>query len=124
MARELGSKVYNRYITQRKLRSRQLEKVQEVYEGYIHLLAKDSQVGAPGRGSSWGLQVTEQGARQFVHLLTSTRSRVCESAAAEATRTSKAPPSAWQAPCPMAAGGLILAWQWAFLSLKVLNQQN
>ncbi|NXH68126.1 RPOM protein, partial [Hydrobates tethys] len=43
LARELGSKVYNRYITQRKLRSRQLEKVQEVYEDYIHLLAKDSQ---------------------------------------------------------------------------------
>lgn len=124
MARDLGSKVYNRYITQRKLRSRQLEKVQEVYEGYIHLLAKDSQVGAPGRGRSWGLQVTERGARQFVHLLTSTRSRVCESAAAEATRTSKVPSSTWQAPCHMAAGGSILAWQWAFLSLKVLNQQN
>ncbi|NWU66720.1 RPOM protein, partial [Pterocles burchelli] len=43
LARELGSKVYNRYITQRKLRSRQLEKVQEIYEDYIHLLAKDSQ---------------------------------------------------------------------------------
>ncbi|XP_010289804.1 PREDICTED: DNA-directed RNA polymerase, mitochondrial [Phaethon lepturus] len=43
LARELGSKVYNRYITQRKLCSRQLEKVQEVYEDYIHLLAKDSQ---------------------------------------------------------------------------------
>ncbi|XP_074933381.1 DNA-directed RNA polymerase, mitochondrial [Phalacrocorax aristotelis] len=43
LARDLGSKVYNRYITQRKLRSRQLEKVQEVYENYIHLLAKDSQ---------------------------------------------------------------------------------
>ncbi|NWI24071.1 RPOM protein, partial [Sula dactylatra] len=43
LAKELGSKVYNRYITQRKLRSRQLEKVQEVYEDYIHLLAKDSQ---------------------------------------------------------------------------------
>lgn len=54
MARELGSKVYNRYVTQRKLRSRQLEKVQEVYKDYIHLLAKDSQVGAPGRGGSWG----------------------------------------------------------------------
>ncbi|NWW92343.1 RPOM protein, partial [Rhynochetos jubatus] len=42
LARELGSKIYNRYMTQRKLRSRQLEKVQEVYEGYIQLLAKDS----------------------------------------------------------------------------------
>ncbi|NXU77380.1 RPOM protein, partial [Oreotrochilus melanogaster] len=43
LARELGSKVYNRYITQRKLRSRQLEKVRAVYGSYIHLLAKDSQ---------------------------------------------------------------------------------
>ncbi|XP_009978614.1 PREDICTED: DNA-directed RNA polymerase, mitochondrial, partial [Tauraco erythrolophus] len=43
LARELGSKVYNRYVTQRKLRSRQLEKVREVYEDYINLLAKDSQ---------------------------------------------------------------------------------
>uniref|UniRef100_A0A8C0HM39 DNA-directed RNA polymerase n=1 Tax=Buteo japonicus TaxID=224669 RepID=A0A8C0HM39_9AVES len=54
LARELGSKVYNRYITQRKLRSRQLEKVQEVYEDYIHLLAKDSQVDMPGRGGVLG----------------------------------------------------------------------
>jgi len=54
LARELGSKVYNRYITQRKLRSRQLEKVQEIYEDYIHLLAKDSQVGTPGRGPFLG----------------------------------------------------------------------
>uniref|UniRef100_A0A8D0EN79 DNA-directed RNA polymerase n=1 Tax=Strix occidentalis caurina TaxID=311401 RepID=A0A8D0EN79_STROC len=45
LARDLGSKVYNRYVTQRKLRSRQLEKVQEVYKGYIGLLARDSQVG-------------------------------------------------------------------------------
>ncbi|NXN10474.1 RPOM protein, partial [Indicator maculatus] len=43
LARELGSKIYNRYITQRKLRSRQLEKVQEIYGEYIHLLAKDGQ---------------------------------------------------------------------------------
>ncbi|NXB56878.1 RPOM protein, partial [Struthidea cinerea] len=43
LARELGSKVYDRYIIQRKLRSCQLEKVQEVYEKYIQLLAKDSQ---------------------------------------------------------------------------------
>ncbi|KAM8795105.1 DNA-directed RNA polymerase, mitochondrial [Eudromia elegans] len=43
LARELGSKIYNRYITHRKMRSRQLEKVQKVYEDYIHLLAKDSQ---------------------------------------------------------------------------------
>ncbi|KFV61666.1 hypothetical protein N307_08370, partial [Dryobates pubescens] len=43
LARELGSKVYDRYITLRKLRSRQLEKVQEIYGDYIHLLAKDGQ---------------------------------------------------------------------------------
>ncbi|NXS51508.1 RPOM protein, partial [Brachypteracias leptosomus] len=43
LARELGSKVYNRYVTERKQRSRQLEKVQEIYGDYIHLLAKDSQ---------------------------------------------------------------------------------
>ncbi|NXP91660.1 RPOM protein, partial [Passerina amoena] len=43
LARELGSKVYDRYIIQRKLRSGQLEKVQQVYESYIQLLAKDSQ---------------------------------------------------------------------------------
>uniref|UniRef100_A0A8C5UEJ0 DNA-directed RNA polymerase n=1 Tax=Malurus cyaneus samueli TaxID=2593467 RepID=A0A8C5UEJ0_9PASS len=46
LARELGSKVYDRYIIQRKLRSCQLEKVQEVYKNYVQLLAKDSQVGA------------------------------------------------------------------------------
>uniref|UniRef100_A0A8C9FCU2 DNA-directed RNA polymerase n=1 Tax=Pavo cristatus TaxID=9049 RepID=A0A8C9FCU2_PAVCR len=43
LARELGSKVYNRYLAQRKLHSGQLEKVKEIYESYIHLLAKDSQ---------------------------------------------------------------------------------
>ncbi|NXE95282.1 RPOM protein, partial [Menura novaehollandiae] len=43
LARELGSKVYDRYVIQRKLRSCQLEKVQAIYEKYIHLLAKDSQ---------------------------------------------------------------------------------
>ncbi|NXK96431.1 RPOM protein, partial [Formicarius rufipectus] len=43
LARELSTKVYNRYVTQRKLRSNQLKKVQAVYEDYIHLLAKDSQ---------------------------------------------------------------------------------
>ncbi|NWT21921.1 RPOM protein, partial [Cardinalis cardinalis] len=43
LARELGSKVYDRYIIQRKLRSGHLEKVQQIYESYIQLLAKDSQ---------------------------------------------------------------------------------
>ncbi|XP_065508325.1 DNA-directed RNA polymerase, mitochondrial [Caloenas nicobarica] len=43
LARELGNKIYNRHVTQRKLRSRQLEKLQEIYQGYIQLLARDSQ---------------------------------------------------------------------------------
>ncbi|NXE82373.1 RPOM protein, partial [Cochlearius cochlearius] len=61
LARELGSKVYNRYITQRKLRSRQLEKVQEVYEGYIHLLAKDSQPDEYLPREYWEKLVAEAG---------------------------------------------------------------
>ncbi|XP_064030992.1 DNA-directed RNA polymerase, mitochondrial [Pogoniulus pusillus] len=43
LARELGSKVHNRYITLRKQHSCQLEKVQQIYGDYIHLLAKDGQ---------------------------------------------------------------------------------
>lgn len=50
MAKELGTKVYDRYVTRRKLCSGQLEKLRVVYEGYIQLLAKDSQVGVPGTG--------------------------------------------------------------------------
>ncbi|XP_075380500.1 DNA-directed RNA polymerase, mitochondrial isoform X1 [Mycteria americana] len=61
LARELGSKVYNRYITQRKLRSRQLEKVQEVYEDYIHLLAKDSQPDEYLPREYWEKLVAEAG---------------------------------------------------------------
>ncbi|NXJ02685.1 RPOM protein, partial [Psophia crepitans] len=61
LARELGSKVYNRYITQRKLRSRQLEKVQEVYKDYVHLLAKDSQPGKYLPREYWEKLVTEAG---------------------------------------------------------------
>ncbi|KAM6294948.1 DNA-directed RNA polymerase, mitochondrial [Aegotheles albertisi] len=61
LARELGSKVYNRYITQRKLRSHQLEKVQEVYEGYIYLLAKDSQPDNYLPREYWEKLVTEAG---------------------------------------------------------------
>uniref|UniRef100_A0A8C6ISC3 DNA-directed RNA polymerase n=1 Tax=Melopsittacus undulatus TaxID=13146 RepID=A0A8C6ISC3_MELUD len=45
LAKELGTKVYNRYITRRKLCSGQLEKLRVVYGGYIQLLAKDGQVG-------------------------------------------------------------------------------
>ncbi|NXT30267.1 RPOM protein, partial [Syrrhaptes paradoxus] len=61
LARELGSKVYNRYITQRKLHSRQLEKVQEIYEGYIHLLAKDSQPDKYLPREYWEKLVAEAG---------------------------------------------------------------
>ncbi|KFP48361.1 hypothetical protein N323_03518, partial [Cathartes aura] len=61
LARELGSKVYNRYVTQRKLRSRQLEKVQEVYEDYIHLLAKDSQPDEYLPREYWEKLVAEAG---------------------------------------------------------------
>ncbi|KAM9618918.1 DNA-directed RNA polymerase, mitochondrial [Morphnus guianensis] len=61
LARELGSKVYNRYITRRKLRSRQLEKVQEIYEDYIHLLAKDSQPDEYLPREYWEKLVAEAG---------------------------------------------------------------
>ncbi|KAF1431823.1 DNA-directed RNA polymerase, mitochondrial, partial [Spheniscus magellanicus] len=61
LARELGSKIYNRYITQRKLRSRQLEKVQEVYEEYIHLLAKDRQPDKYLPREYWEKLVAEAG---------------------------------------------------------------
>ncbi|KAI6072323.1 DNA-directed RNA polymerase, mitochondrial [Aix galericulata] len=61
LARELGSKVYDRYLTQRKLRSRQLEKVQEIYQDYIHLLAKDSQPGEYLPREYWEKLVAEAG---------------------------------------------------------------
>ncbi|KAM6332271.1 DNA-directed RNA polymerase, mitochondrial isoform 5-T7 [Alca torda] len=61
LARELGSKVYNRYITQRKLHSGQLEKVQEVYKNYIHLLAKDSQPDKHLPREYWEKLVAEAG---------------------------------------------------------------
>ncbi|NXD85898.1 RPOM protein, partial [Halcyon senegalensis] len=61
LARELGSKVYNRYVTQRKQRSRQLEKVQEIYGDYIHLLAKDSQPDKYLPRQYWEKLVAEAG---------------------------------------------------------------
>ncbi|NXA07428.1 RPOM protein, partial [Sapayoa aenigma] len=61
LARELGSKVYSRYITQRKLRSGQLEKVRAVYVDYIHLLAKDSQPDQYLPREYWEKLVTEAG---------------------------------------------------------------
>ncbi|NWR78478.1 RPOM protein, partial [Centropus unirufus] len=61
LARELGSKVYDRYITQRKLRSCQLEKLQEIYEDYIHLLAKDGQPDNYLPREYWEKLVSEAG---------------------------------------------------------------
>ncbi|NXK53590.1 RPOM protein, partial [Chauna torquata] len=61
LARELGSKVYDRYLTQRKLHSRQLEKVQEIYEDYVHLLAKDSRPGEYLPREYWEKLVAEAG---------------------------------------------------------------
>ncbi|KFO89945.1 hypothetical protein N320_06339, partial [Buceros rhinoceros silvestris] len=61
LARELGSKVYDRYVTQRKQRSCQLEKVQEVYGRYIHLLAKDSQPARYLPREYWEKLVAEAG---------------------------------------------------------------
>ncbi|XP_065601949.1 DNA-directed RNA polymerase, mitochondrial isoform X1 [Cyrtonyx montezumae] len=61
LARELGSKVYNRYLVQRKLQSCQLKKVQEIYESYIHLLAKDSQPSEYLPREYWEKLVAEAG---------------------------------------------------------------
>ncbi|XP_030822721.1 DNA-directed RNA polymerase, mitochondrial [Camarhynchus parvulus] len=61
LARELGSKVYDRYIIQRKLRSGQLEKVQQIYESYIQLLAKDSQPKQHLPREYWEKLVAEAG---------------------------------------------------------------
>uniref|UniRef100_A0A8C0FSB5 DNA-directed RNA polymerase n=1 Tax=Bubo bubo TaxID=30461 RepID=A0A8C0FSB5_BUBBB len=61
LARDLSTKVYNRYVTQRKLRSRQLEKVQEVYKDYIRLLARDSRVGVYLPREYWEKLVVEAG---------------------------------------------------------------
>ncbi|XP_063003167.1 DNA-directed RNA polymerase, mitochondrial [Elgaria multicarinata webbii] len=43
LARELGTKVYNRYVIQKKSRSHLVEKIQRIYEDYVQLLAKDGQ---------------------------------------------------------------------------------
>ncbi|XP_054835428.1 DNA-directed RNA polymerase, mitochondrial isoform X2 [Eublepharis macularius] len=42
LARELGTKVYNKYIIQRKSWSCWVEKIQRLYDSYIRLLAKDT----------------------------------------------------------------------------------
>ncbi|NXP56509.1 RPOM protein, partial [Heliornis fulica] len=61
LARELGSKVYNRYITQRKLQSHHLEKVQAIYKDYIHLLARDSKPDEYLPREYWEKLVVEAG---------------------------------------------------------------
>ncbi|NXM23899.1 RPOM protein, partial [Oxyruncus cristatus] len=68
LARELSSKVYSRYITHRKLRSRQLEKLQGVYEDYIHLLAKDSQPDQYLPREYWEKLVAEAGLGSSLNL--------------------------------------------------------
>ncbi|XP_065555980.1 DNA-directed RNA polymerase, mitochondrial isoform X1 [Lathamus discolor] len=61
LAKELGSKVYDRYITRRKLCSGQLEKLRVVYEGYIQLLAKDGQPAKYLPREYWEKLVAEAG---------------------------------------------------------------
>uniref|UniRef100_A0A8B9FUD4 DNA-directed RNA polymerase n=1 Tax=Amazona collaria TaxID=241587 RepID=A0A8B9FUD4_9PSIT len=61
LAKELGSKVYERYITQRKLRSGQVGKLRVVYEGYIQLLAKDGQPAKYLPREYWEKLVAEAG---------------------------------------------------------------
>ncbi|NWZ10447.1 RPOM protein, partial [Agelaius phoeniceus] len=70
LARELGSKVYDRYIIQRKLRSGQLEKVQQIYESYIQLLAKDSQPKQYLPREYWEKLVAEAGFGPSLNLKT------------------------------------------------------
>ncbi|XP_053228748.1 DNA-directed RNA polymerase, mitochondrial isoform X1 [Podarcis raffonei] len=43
LARELGSKVYSKFMLQKKSRSRLVEKIQRLYDKYVQLLAKDTQ---------------------------------------------------------------------------------
>ncbi|KAM8986856.1 DNA-directed RNA polymerase, mitochondrial [Ara ararauna] len=61
LAKELGSKVYERYITRRKLCSGQLGKLRVVYEGYIQLLAKDGQPAKYLPREYWEKLVAEAG---------------------------------------------------------------
>lgn len=44
LAKELGNKVYTKYMLQKKVSSQVLDKVQRLYKDYVHLLAKDTQV--------------------------------------------------------------------------------
>uniref|UniRef100_A0A7M4F9I4 DNA-directed RNA polymerase n=1 Tax=Crocodylus porosus TaxID=8502 RepID=A0A7M4F9I4_CROPO len=45
VAKELGSKVYSKYMLQKKVCSQVLDKVQKVYKDYVHLLARDTKIG-------------------------------------------------------------------------------
>ncbi|XP_060089470.1 LOW QUALITY PROTEIN: DNA-directed RNA polymerase, mitochondrial [Heteronotia binoei] len=42
LARELGTKVYNKYLIQKKAWSRLVKKIQKLYDSYVQLLAKDT----------------------------------------------------------------------------------
>uniref|UniRef100_A0A8C4VU03 DNA-directed RNA polymerase n=1 Tax=Gopherus evgoodei TaxID=1825980 RepID=A0A8C4VU03_9SAUR len=44
LAKELGTKIYNKYAVRKKSRSRLMEKIQKVYDEYVQLLAKDAQL--------------------------------------------------------------------------------
>lgn len=44
LSRELGTKVYNKYIIQKRSQSRSVQRIQRLYEDYVQLLAKDTQV--------------------------------------------------------------------------------
>ncbi|XP_062816381.1 DNA-directed RNA polymerase, mitochondrial isoform X2 [Anolis carolinensis] len=43
LARELGTKVYNKYVIRKKSRSRLVEKIKDIYDNYVQLLTKDTQ---------------------------------------------------------------------------------
>nr|XP_048686682.1 DNA-directed RNA polymerase, mitochondrial isoform X4 [Caretta caretta] len=44
LAKELGTKIYNKYAVRKKLRSRLVEKIRKTYDEYVQLLAKDAQL--------------------------------------------------------------------------------
>uniref|UniRef100_H3ATV4 DNA-directed RNA polymerase n=1 Tax=Latimeria chalumnae TaxID=7897 RepID=H3ATV4_LATCH len=44
MAKELGSKVYNKYSIRRKMKSQMVNKIRDIYEGYAELLIQDCEL--------------------------------------------------------------------------------
>ncbi|KAF7237044.1 DNA-directed RNA polymerase, mitochondrial [Varanus komodoensis] len=60
-ARDLGTKVFNKYTLQKKSRSRVVEKMQQVYKGYVQLLAKDSKPDNLLPREYWEQLATEAG---------------------------------------------------------------